>query len=69
MNLKIELSEQEANALLQLVNIAVKAEGLGAAQAGLMIQQRIQEAAQAVQAAQIAARAEEPTEAVVAEAK
>lgn len=42
--LQIELTEQEANVLLQLINAAVQARGLDAAQAGFHFQQKINSA-------------------------
>lgn len=42
--LQIELSEQEANVLLQLIHVAVQAKGLDAAQAGFHFQTKINEA-------------------------
>lgn len=43
--MKIELSQQDAQVLLNLINIAVKSTGLEAAQAGLYFQQKINQAA------------------------
>ena len=40
----IELSEQEANALLQLIDLAVKSGGLNVAQAGVVLASKIQAA-------------------------
>lgn len=42
--LQIELTEQEASVLLQMLNEAVKARGLEAAQAGFFFQQKINKA-------------------------
>jgi hypothetical protein len=43
----LELATQEAEVLLNLINIAVRAEGLNVAQAAVVLSQRIQEAAKA----------------------
>jgi len=40
----IALNEQEATALLQLIDVAVKAQGMSAAEAGLHLSKKIQEA-------------------------
>lgn len=45
--MKIEFTEQEGQILVQLLDIAVKASGLGGAQAALMFVTRIQDAARA----------------------
>ena len=37
----IELNEQEANALLQLIDIAVKSGGLNVAQAGVILASKV----------------------------
>ena len=44
---KITFSEQEANVLLQLIDIAVKAQGLQVAEAGSFLATKIREEAQA----------------------
>jgi hypothetical protein len=41
----IELTEQEANALLQLIDLAVKSGGLNVAQAGVVLAAKISAAA------------------------
>lgn len=46
--IQIEFSEQEANALIELINLAVKSGGLNVAQAGVVLASKIQSAAQAV---------------------
>lgn len=43
----IELTEQEGQALLQLIDIAVKSGGLNVAQAGFVLAAKISEAAKA----------------------
>ena len=43
--MNIELNENEASALLQLIDIAVKAAGLSAAEAGVVLAKKIQTAA------------------------
>ena len=43
----LELAPQEAEVLINLINIAVRAEGLNVAQAAVALSQRIQTAAQA----------------------
>lgn len=43
----IELTAEEANVLVQLIDAAVRANGLQAAEAGLVMTHRIQQAAQA----------------------
>jgi ribosomal protein L12E/L44/L45/RPP1/RPP2 len=45
--MKIELNEQEATVLLNLINIAVKATGIDAAEAGLHFKRMIEAAANA----------------------
>lgn len=45
--MKIELNNEEANALANLLDIAVKAGGIRSASAALMIFQKIEEAAKA----------------------
>ena len=45
--MNIELNEQEANALIQLIDMAVKSSGLYAAEAGLTLSRKIQAAAEA----------------------
>ena len=40
----IQLTQQEANALLQLIDFALKANGINVAQAGLHLTNKIQEA-------------------------
>ena len=45
--IQIEFSEQEANALIELINLAVKSGGLNVAQAGVVLASKIQSAAQA----------------------
>jgi hypothetical protein len=42
--IQLTLSEQEANALIQLIDVAVKAGGLQTAQAGLALAGRVQSA-------------------------
>ena len=44
MNKTITLSEQEANALIQLIDTAVKTLGLSGAEAGLVLNKKIQDA-------------------------
>ena len=44
--IQIELSEQEANALIELINLAVKSGGLNVAQAGFVLASKVQAAAQ-----------------------
>lgn len=44
--IQIEFSEQEANALIELINLAVKSGGLNVAQAGFVLASKIQTAAQ-----------------------
>ena len=43
--IKLDLSNQEANALLQLIDLAVKSRGLEVAEAGVVLANRIREAA------------------------
>lgn len=45
--IQIELNEQEANALIELINLAVKSGGLNVAQAGFVLAAKVQNAAQA----------------------
>lgn len=52
MILKLELNDQEAQALLQLIDLAVKSAGMQAAGAGLALTQKINEAGKAAQAAE-----------------
>ena len=40
----VELNQQEANALLQIIDVAVKAQGMSAAEAGVHLTKKIQEA-------------------------
>lgn len=56
--INLELAPQEAEVLLNLINIAVRAEGLNVAQAAVVLSQRIQTAAQAA-AQEAAAPAEQ----------
>ena len=44
MEKTISLSAEEAEALIRLIDVAIKAQGLGAAQAGLVLASKIQEA-------------------------
>jgi hypothetical protein len=48
--LKIDLSAEEANVLVNMLDVAVKAAGLQAAEAGLHFKRKIEEAAKAAQA-------------------
>lgn len=41
---EIKFTLNEANALIQLIDVAVKAQGLSAAEAGLILSKKIQEA-------------------------
>ena len=43
--MKIELNNDEANVLINLIDVAVKAAGLQAAEAGLHFKRKIEEAA------------------------
>jgi hypothetical protein len=45
--MKIELDNDEARVLLEMINVAVKASGLDGAEAGLHFRKKIQEAAKA----------------------
>lgn len=59
--IQISLQENEANALLQIIDVAVKAQGLQIAEAGSFLATKIQEQAKA-QLPQAEAEAEAPTE-------
>ncbi len=59
--IKITLQENEANALLQIIDIAVKAQGLQIAEAGSFLATKIQEQAKS-QLPQAEAEVEAPTE-------
>ena len=59
--IKITLQENEANALLQIIDVAVKAQGLQIAEAGSFLATKIQEQAKS-QLPQAEAEAEAPTE-------
>lgn len=59
--IQISLQENEANALLQIIDVAVKAQGLQIAEAGSFLAAKIQEQAKA-QLPQAEAEAEAPTE-------
>lgn len=56
--IKITLQENEANALLQLIDVAVKSQGLQVAEAGSFLATKIQEQAKA----QLPEPEETPTE-------
>lgn len=45
--MQIDLTDQEASVLLTIIDIAVKAKGMEAAEAGLHLTRKIQEAAKA----------------------
>jgi len=47
--IKFELTPEEANGVLQLIDIAIKAGGIANAKVGLPIFDKIMEAAQAIQ--------------------
>ena len=47
--MKIEFNEQEANALIELLNVAVQAKGIGVAEAALHLTKKIQDASIPVQ--------------------
>ena len=59
--IKITLQENEANALLQIIDVAVKAQGLQIAEAGSFLATKIQEQAKS-QLPQAEAEVEAPTE-------
>ena len=59
--IKITLQENEANALLQIIDVAVKAQGLQIAEAGSFLATKIQEQAKS-QLPQVEVEAEAPTE-------
>lgn len=44
---KIELTEQEANVLLQMIDVAVKALGLNGAEAGVVLAKKLKDAGEA----------------------
>ena len=44
--IKLTFSEEEANALLQFIDIAIKSEGLPAAEAGFLLASKINKQAQ-----------------------
>jgi hypothetical protein len=61
--IKITLQENEANALLQIIDIAVKAQGLQIAEAGSFLATKIQEQAKyQLPQAEAEAEVEAPTE-------
>jgi hypothetical protein len=61
--IKITLQENEANALLQIIDVAVKAQGLQIAEAGSFLASKIQEEAKSqLPQAQVEVQAEAPTE-------
>jgi hypothetical protein len=59
--IKITLQENEANALLQIIDVAVKAQGLQIAEAGSFLATKIQEQAKS-QLTQAEVEVEAPTE-------
>ena len=59
--IKITLQENEANALLQIIDVAVKAQGLQLAEAGSFLATKIQEQAKS-QVSQPEVEAEVPSE-------
>jgi hypothetical protein len=59
--IKITLQENEANALLQIIDVAVKAQGLQLAEAGSFLATKIQEQAKS-QVSQPEVEAEAPSE-------
>lgn len=50
--IKVEYTEEEAQALLRLIDVAIKATGLGGAEAGVVLARKLNDAAKAAMAPQ-----------------